>query len=146
MVLLLDGLDECDITAHGAAAEACLAELDRLGVARCALAEQAAALARPEAAAELRERRIEALKRCVGQEAAGYHYARWLYRRLCELGAADGDMAAILLQGRRSVPGPLESERKGSLSSVVVKRKRVLCGWCRGAPGHRGCPDACQMA
>ena len=43
-------------------------------------------------------------------------------------------------------PSALESERKGRLSSVVVKRKRVLCGWCRGAPGHRGCPHACQMA
>ena len=33
-------------------------------------------------------------------------------------------MAAILVRGRRSVPSALESERKGRLSSVVVKRKR----------------------
>ena len=54
-------------------------------------------------------------------------------------------MAAILLQGRRSVPGPLESERRGSLGSPGMKRKRLLCGWYRGAPGYGGCQSAYLM-
>ena len=54
-------------------------------------------------------------------------------------------VAAILLQGRRSVPGPLESERKGSLGSPGMKKKRLLCGWYRGAPGYRGCQSAHLM-